>query len=91
MLKPDELTAALNDGLRAAQPPCGAFCASGAHIDDARYAVYHNSTGPRSTDCQIVYAKPVLNLSREQLTAKLQQWVERLHVGVKLDLNEVKA
>jgi hypothetical protein len=89
MLKPDELTAALNDGLRAAQPPCGAFCSAGAQIEEGRYLVFHQSV--RDTDCQAVYATAVLNLSREQLTAKLQAWVEACHKRNRLDLNEVKA
>jgi hypothetical protein len=90
MLKPDELTGALTDALRAVQPPCTTFCVSGAQIDEQRYMIYHNGTGSRDSDCQVVHAPAVLGLSREHLATRLAAWIGALHRRRRFDLNEDK-
>jgi hypothetical protein len=90
MLKADELKEALQDAVKAGEK-CGRFCTHGATIEDDTYVVFHNGTGNRDTDAQVIYSVPVRNLAKDPLTKKLRTWVVDLHSGNKLDLNATMA
>lgn len=87
MLTQEQLTEALHEGLKAADPPCGKFCTTGAVIDDGRYHIWHNGTGNRHSDEQKVYSTPVLDKTVEQLGKRLAAWFGDLHRGERSDLN----
>ncbi len=88
MLKPEDLTEALHMGVKTAER-CSRFCKYGADIRDEKgYWLWHNGTGSRDTDAQVVYAPAVLAYSTEKLTERLTAWIAGLHTNVRVDLNE---
>ena len=87
MLEPAALTEALQDALKAAVPPCGRFCTSGISIDDGRYIAFHNGTGRRDTDVQVIHAGTILAMTKATLSGRLRAWLESVHRGERLDLN----
>jgi hypothetical protein len=90
MLKIDELIEALHEAVKGSER-CGRLCTAGASIKDDNYFVFHNGTGNRDTDAQVIYSVPVRNLAKDPLTKKLRTWVVDLHSGNKLDLNATMA
>jgi hypothetical protein len=88
MLSQPDLTEALHDGLRAADPKCGRFCTSGAEIEDGNgYRIWHNGTGSRDTADEVVYATAPLAMSVEQLGARVGAWITSIHKGERMSLN----
>ena len=90
-LNQDELTTALHEALKTADPPCTRFCVTGAEADEHGYHIWHNAIG-RGTDEQYIRDNAVLALTTTYLTTKLKAWVERLHkTGEPMDLNAAMA
>lgn len=87
MLKLEELTEALHAALKECTPACRRFCTAGAEIEDGKYKVWHNGTGSRDTDEQMIYSAKILDLSKDVLATKLRVWVEGCHLGLPTDLN----
>ena len=91
MLKQDELTDALHDALKAADPPCGRFCVASVSVDGEHYVAVHNGVGASTTNVQTVIASGVLALSKDGLSAKLRGWINSVHDARPLDLNATMA
>ena len=90
-LKQEELTEALHEALKTADPPCTRWCVAGAEVDEHGYHLWHNAIG-RGTDEQYIRDNAVLALTTTYMTTKLKAWVERLHkTGEPMDLNAAMA
>lgn len=87
MLKQEDLTAALHDGLKASERCSNTFCRASATIENEGYLIAHNGMGSRDTDVQRVHDTKALGLSREQLAERIKTWISGVHTGVKIDLN----
>lgn len=90
MLTPEQLRAAAQLTEKASEGVCSRrYCRLALDLlgDGNGYRVAHNGIGSRDSDCQVVYAKPVLDATAEKLAEKLIAWVRDLHAGSRLDLN----
>lgn len=77
-LTQDELTYALRIG-REKAGTCGRLCTHSAVLDDGRYTLTHNGTGPRDTDSQTIHTDPALGMSVEKLAERINLWITGLH------------
>jgi hypothetical protein len=87
MLDQDGLIDALKTGQGAANCCNGHFCRAGAVIENDTYTLFHNGTGSRDTDSQVVHSSEVLGWSATKLGERITAWIAQLHRGERIDLN----
>lgn len=88
MLTQEQLTEALHEGLKHANPPCSRFCTAGAEVvDGERYRFWHNGINRVDGDDQFVYAEAVKNFNAEKLSQRITVWAEGQHRRECVDLN----